>query len=182
VRTVDPHALVHRSGFWYLVGHDHDRGARRAFRLDRIEGQVAAAGPPGAFAPVADVGVTDVVPSLPPEGPARAEVAVTAAIAWQVARRALGGSRAPAATPDPLPRPAPDPEPAPAPREQEGSGTAARTVFTVPVGDPERFVRWALEYGPDLVVLQPPELRDKVLARLHAAAALRPPADPGSPE
>jgi predicted DNA-binding transcriptional regulator YafY len=54
-------------------------------------------------------------------------------------------------------------------------------VFTVPVGDPERFVRWALEYGPDLVVLGPPELRDRVLARLRAAAALRKPAGPGGP-
>jgi hypothetical protein len=27
-RTVDPHALVHRRGRWYLVGRDHDREAR----------------------------------------------------------------------------------------------------------------------------------------------------------
>lgn len=36
-RDVDPYALVHRNGSWYLTGHDHLRGQVRTFRLDRIE-------------------------------------------------------------------------------------------------------------------------------------------------
>lgn len=40
VRTVDPWGVVARSGSWYLVGHDHDRGAMRAFRLSRVTGSV----------------------------------------------------------------------------------------------------------------------------------------------
>lgn len=36
-RSVDPYALVHRSGWWYLVGHCHLRGALRTFRVDRIQ-------------------------------------------------------------------------------------------------------------------------------------------------
>jgi proteasome accessory factor B len=37
-RTVQPWAIVSRSGHWYLVGHDRDRDAVRTFRADRIEG------------------------------------------------------------------------------------------------------------------------------------------------
>jgi predicted DNA-binding transcriptional regulator YafY len=144
-RTVDPHALVHRRGRWYLVGHDHRRGARRAFRLDRIAGRVRAAGEPGAFPAAEDVGVDDVVPPLPAGGPEQAEVAAAPAIGWQVARRALGGGR-------PLP------------------GPGDRTLFTVAVGDPQAFVSWALEYGPELEVLSPPSLRAQLVERLRAAA------------
>lgn len=35
-RTVDPYALVHRSGWWYVVGFCHLRQALRTFRVDRI--------------------------------------------------------------------------------------------------------------------------------------------------
>jgi len=34
---LDPYALVHRSGWWYVVGFCHLRQAVRTFRLDRIE-------------------------------------------------------------------------------------------------------------------------------------------------
>jgi predicted DNA-binding transcriptional regulator YafY len=37
-RRVDPYALVHRSGWWYLVGYCHLRQALRTFRVDRIQG------------------------------------------------------------------------------------------------------------------------------------------------
>jgi predicted DNA-binding transcriptional regulator YafY len=35
-RQVDPYALVHRSGWWYLVAFCHLRQALRTFRVDRI--------------------------------------------------------------------------------------------------------------------------------------------------
>ena len=35
-RAIDPYALVHRWGWWYLVGYCHLRQAVRSFRLDRI--------------------------------------------------------------------------------------------------------------------------------------------------
>lgn len=37
-RSVDPYGLLFRSGFWYVVGQDHDRRAIRCFRVDRIDG------------------------------------------------------------------------------------------------------------------------------------------------
>jgi predicted DNA-binding transcriptional regulator YafY len=35
-REVDPYALVHRWGWWYVVGYCHLRQAHRSFRVDRI--------------------------------------------------------------------------------------------------------------------------------------------------
>lgn len=142
-RTVDPHALVHRRGRWYLVARDHERDARRSFRLDRIAGAVTTVGEPGAFPPPPEVGVDDVVPPAE-DGPATAEVLAAPEVAWTVARRARGGGR------------------------ERPDGWSA---FTVAVGEPEDFLAWALDLGPELVVVEPAELRAEVVDRLRAAAA-----------
>ncbi len=39
-RTVEPWGLSSKRGQWYVVGWDRDRGAIRAFRADRIDGDV----------------------------------------------------------------------------------------------------------------------------------------------
>lgn len=39
-RRVDPWGLLLRAGFWYLIGFDHGRDARRTYRIDRIDGEV----------------------------------------------------------------------------------------------------------------------------------------------
>ena len=41
LRKVDPYHLLFEGGQWYLVGHSHERGAVRVFRLSRIRGKVA---------------------------------------------------------------------------------------------------------------------------------------------
>lgn len=43
VRRVDPYALVHRWGWWYLLGLCHLRRSIRIFRLDRVSGMVQTA-------------------------------------------------------------------------------------------------------------------------------------------
>ena len=35
-RPVDPYGIVHHAGEWYFVGHCHNRGDVRTFRIDRI--------------------------------------------------------------------------------------------------------------------------------------------------
>jgi proteasome accessory factor C len=56
-RTVDPWHVVHESGTWYLLGHDHLRDEARTFRVDRIvdvrvlEGAPARPAPDGAGRP-----------------------------------------------------------------------------------------------------------------------------------
>ena len=42
-RKVDPYQLLFQGGQFYLVGHAHERGAVRVFRLSRIRGKVAYA-------------------------------------------------------------------------------------------------------------------------------------------
>jgi predicted DNA-binding transcriptional regulator YafY len=37
-RELDPYALVHRWGWWYVIGYCHRRQAVRTFRVDRIAG------------------------------------------------------------------------------------------------------------------------------------------------
>jgi predicted DNA-binding transcriptional regulator YafY len=49
-RRLWPYGVVFRNGHWYTVGHDADRDAIRAFRADRIEGDVDL-GDPGTFDP-----------------------------------------------------------------------------------------------------------------------------------
>lgn len=49
-RRVHPYRVQSVGGEWYLGGHDELRGAHRTFRIDRIEGAIAA-GPPGGFTP-----------------------------------------------------------------------------------------------------------------------------------
>lgn len=151
-RTVEPHALVHRRGRWYLVGRDHARDERRAFRLDRIAGSVSHAGEAGSFSPPPGAGVDDVVPPPPPDAPETAEVAAADAVAWQVARVARGAGR-------------PD----------ERSNADGWTRYEVTVGDPEAFLTWALQFGPELEVCGPESLRARAVARLEAVAGGRAP-------
>ncbi len=42
-RKVDPYHLLYQGGQFYLLGHSHERGALRIFRLSRIRGKVAYA-------------------------------------------------------------------------------------------------------------------------------------------
>ncbi len=154
-RTVDPFGLVHRTGRWYLVGRDHDRDDRRSFRLDRIEGRVRTAGPPGGFAaPAEPVAVDQVVPAPRAQGPATARVAADADVAWLVARRARGGG-------EPL--------------------ADGRTAYRVAVGDPERFTSWVLEHAGGVEVLDPAPLREGVVAAAREALAAAGAAHPTRP-
>jgi predicted DNA-binding transcriptional regulator YafY len=144
VRTLDPYALVHRRGRWYVLGRDHERAAERAFRLDRIDGAVRMMGEPGAFDPPArEVDVDAVVPDLPEGSPRSAVVDASPDVAWQVARSARGAG---------IPMP------------------GGWTRFTIPLGDPETFVGWALEQGPEVVVVEPDELRARIVAALRRLA------------
>jgi proteasome accessory factor B len=52
LRTVEPWGLSSKRGHWYVVGFDRDRGALRAFRADRIEGDVEVGEPDGFEVPV----------------------------------------------------------------------------------------------------------------------------------
>jgi proteasome accessory factor B len=63
-RTVEPWGLTSKRGQWYVVGWDRDRGAVRAFRADRIDGDVTA-GPPDEFDAPADFRPDDHIEDRP---------------------------------------------------------------------------------------------------------------------
>lgn len=123
-RTVDPAAVVARRGATYLVGRDHDRDALRAFRLDRVEGEVEVLADHAG--PVPDDLDLDALTAGPPTAPILARV------------------------------------------EEHGPDGATRQVQRR--GAPRALCDAVLRASPDLVVLDPPGLRDAVVAALQAVA------------
>jgi proteasome accessory factor B len=141
-RTVEPWGVVSYRGRWYLVGHDRDRDDVRCFRISRIEGEVTPVGPRGAVTRPAGVDLVDLVARSagPPPTSGTARVRL-------VPGRAAGLRRA--GRPDPQG----DPD-----------------VVELDLARLESLARWIAGHGPDAVVLEPPELRDAVIATLRASA------------
>ncbi|MGO1165904.1 MAG: helix-turn-helix transcriptional regulator [Janibacter sp.] len=144
-RHVEPWFLTAWHGRWYLVGHDLDREAPRVFRLSRVSSTVTVTGEP-ATRPVPD----DVDPL--------AMIAATA-------------GREPQTTPAVL-------------RVRLGAGhvlrrraTAVESVdeqwdrIELDHGDRGAFAAEVASHGPDVVVDEPTELREAVVACLEAVAA-----------
>jgi proteasome accessory factor B len=140
-RHVEPWALECWRGHWYLAGFDRDRGAERVFRLSRITGKVRARGS-GFTAPVPDVvTVRETVASWAGE---------------TADRSALIRLRSGAGYP------------------LRAKATAVRELgdgwdeLEIPYG--HGLDAWLVEFGPDVVVVEPAELRADVVDRLRAVA------------
>ncbi|GAB3246151.1 WYL domain-containing protein [Alteromonas gracilis] len=88
-RTLQPWGVLTSRGRWYVAGHDVDRAAPRLFRLSRIVGDVATAGPAGSFTVPADVDVRALATALAPPQPDReALIAVRSGQGHELRRRA----------------------------------------------------------------------------------------------
>lgn len=142
VRTVEPWRVHARDRGWYLVGHDRDRDAQRSFRTSRIIGKVERVGEPGSIT----------IPESRPPTPERVfRTPVRLAIRPEsaAALRARGLVDSSMNTP-----------------------SGVRDVVTLDVSDVENLADEVAGYGAAVVVLDPPELREAVLRRLRAVAAL----------
>jgi proteasome accessory factor B len=147
IRTVEPWGVVTHRGRWYLVGHDRDRDATRTFRLSRIGDEVSAIGPKGAVTRPEGVDLREIVTRVvsdPPTG--------TLATVWVADGRATALRR-------------------------QGTVVGPRTLggrageeITIDIGATDRVARGIASYGADALALDPPSLRDDVLARLRAHA------------
>ena len=156
-RVVEPHALRLSEGAWYLDGLDTRAGEPRTFRLARVHGEIEVIGDPGAFeAPE---------PESPP--PLVAVLAVAAGRALELRLRALDAA-------DPV-------DPAEAADSSEPTDSSEQTaphpapgmdVITVPYADTFSFAGALAALGDAVVVLEPAQLREEVLAHLRGAAAL----------
>lgn len=144
-RDVDPYALVHRWGWWYGVSHCHLRGAIRSFRVDRI---VELTLLDQTFETPADF---DVQAYLEAEPHVQPRVRAHLRFAPGAALLALD-DRAFWDTVDEQP---------------DGS-----VVVTLVAPNLEWPARVTLGYGPDVVVLEPEELRRLVAWRSRAVVEM----------
>ena len=147
-REVEPYGLLFREGHWYVAGHDRGRGARRSFRVDRIEGAVQA-GSAAAFDTPANFDPAEALARRPwligGEQPVTAVVSVDGVLAGKVAAE-LGEE---------------------AVRERRPDGSA---VFAFPITNQAAFRAWVLGLLDHAEVLGPPQLRSDVTAWLEATA------------
>jgi predicted DNA-binding transcriptional regulator YafY len=150
-RNLEPYGVVLRWGHWYVVGHDRDRDAPRAFRVDRVEGDPDV-GPPGAFTPPAGIDPADFVRADPmtygEDQPVVAEVLVDAPRAGWVVEQ-LG-------------------EESVSERRPDGS-----VVVALPVVNRAAFRAWIIDLLDHAEVLAPPSLRDGIVEWLDALAGSR---------
>ena len=150
VRTLDPYGLLLRDGYWYVIGHDHQRDEIRTYRVDRIEGAVKS-GPRGAFHRPASFDIRTVFPSDPkllgePENEvSRATVRVSASRAALVAAE-LGDD---------------------AVVRRHGDGSID---VDVPCINRDAFRSWVLGLTDHAVVVAPAELRDEIVRWLSGIA------------
>jgi predicted DNA-binding transcriptional regulator YafY len=143
-RDLDPYALIHRWGYWYVTGHCHLRGAVRTFRVDRIV-ELTLLGQ--AFVVPSDF---DIQAYLSAEPQAQPQVQIRMRFAPEAALMALD-DRAFWDSVD------------------EQPDDSVIVTFVAP--NLEWPTHVALSYGPHAVVLEPEELRRLVGERSRAIAA-----------
>lgn len=152
-RTVEPWRVVVRDGGWYLLGHDQDRRAARAFKLTRVEGPVRATGPAGAFDIPADLDA-DALIGLRRPAPLRSAV-----LALRPER--AGALRARARVHG----------------DETGGSVPGRDVVVVDFTSVSTIADEVAGYGDAVVVLDPPDVRAAVIDRLLAATRLTGPTE-----
>jgi proteasome accessory factor B len=148
-RELEPWGVVNRHGRWYVAGWDRGRNATRVFRLGRIAGAVKFCGPAGSVTVPDGADVRELVRDWD-STPAREHTAVL-----RVRSGAGVGLRQHAVSVHP------DDEPA----------AADWDVVTTRFADVGSFADYAASFGPDVVVLDPPDLREAVIARLKGVLA-----------
>lgn len=146
-RAVEPWGLVNFRGAWYLVGFDTDRGAERTFRLSRIAGPVSTVGRAGAVAIPADI---DLKRSVASDG----DDAGSAAALLRIKAGRAAGLRRVATSVQPV-------------------GTGEYDDVHVPLTSLTDLARRVAAHGPDVVVVDPAELRDAVRTLLREAVGRR---------
>lgn len=148
-RRLRPWGVVSYRGRWYVVGHDVDRDAPRMFRLSRVQGAVRSASRPQSYEIPPGTDLRELTQMLAPRRPDRTAVVL-------VRQGAGHGLRRHATT------------------AEDGAGQQGWDRLEVGFASAETLADELLEYGADVVVVEPPEVRAEVVARLErVAGALR---------
>ena len=145
-RILEPWGVVNRRGRWYVAGHDRARDAPRVFRLSRITGPVKPAGPPGSVKVPDGVDVREMVRDW--DRPQAREYTATLRVRADAGNALHRWGRA-----------APD------------ATHPGWDRLTIDYSDPEWYAGYLAGFGQDVVVLDPPELREAVIRQLKGALA-----------
>jgi len=150
-RTLEPWGLSSKRGHWYVVGFDRVREAVRAFRADRVEGDVEV-GEADSFEVPPDFRADDHIEDrawLLGDAPAvSVRIAVDAGHA-QGALAALGSDA----------------------RVESGAGADADTIVEVTVTNRPAFRSFVLGFLEHAEILDPPDVRAEMIDWLEAVAA-----------
>ena len=140
-----------RGGFWYVIGHDHDRDDRRTFRVDRMDEGEIEVGDASTFTRPPGFDPRTAFPADPkqighdPADAVEATVLIDAVRAAAVERE-LGSDRVRVRRPD------------------------GAIEVLVPAGNVGAFRSWILGLLEHAVVLGPPDARSAVVGWLTAVA------------
>ena len=141
-RTLEPWGVLSWRGRWYVAGFDRDRDEPRSFRLSRILGAVQQCGDAGAFTRPEKVDLLELVVGRRPEDGRLAHVRVSGPGVASLRRIAQSEKQL---------------------SDDEGE---LEIFFT----DAAWLARQVASAGSAARVLDPPDLVDAVVERLHAAA------------
>jgi len=145
-------------GRWYVVGHDRNRDATRAFRLSRIQGGVQAVGRPGAVQPPAHVDLVAAVAARASSGGNRtARLRVRPGAAVELRRRGQV-----TAGPEPAGRDEADP------LGLDVADPLGWDLLELAYSSAEQLADEVAGFGADVVVVDPPEAQAAVIRRLSA--------------
>jgi proteasome accessory factor B len=144
-RELEPWGVVNRRGRWYVAGYDRTRNATRVFRLSRITGPVKMAGPAGSVTVPPGTDVRELVKDWDVTPP-RDHTAVL-----RVRQNAGFGLRRWA--------------------DEVTLEEAGWDRVTVSFADVPWYADYLASFGPDVMVLEPPDLREAVIRRLKGVLA-----------
>lgn len=152
VRTVEPWLVTNRSGAWYLMGHDRARHEVRRFKIARISSEVTLT--KQGFEIPADVDLVALAKSLEPPAPDR-----SATLAIRDGRADILTKRATQLD-------------APATPEGQRLVPDGFNVWNVPYIERGDFAATIARFGPNILVLDPPRLREAVIKHLTDVVAI----------
>ncbi len=144
-RRVEPYALVHRKGHWYLVGRDDRSDDTRTFKVARITGDVKR-GDGSYEIPAGFSAVDHLVSPGPGEGEdIVARVRFDASLRWWPEQNLTGAVA--------------------------GEGPNGSYEIEMPVTSLDALVSFAIWWGPRVEIVEPAEARTLMKARLSRATA-----------
>ena len=146
-RELEPWGVVNRHGRWYVAGWDRGRDAVRVFRLGRIVGPVKFCGPPGRVTVPDGTDVREIVRDWD-SAPVQEHTALL-----RVRSGAGVGLRRHAVS------------------VRADDTAEGWDLVTTRFGDLGWFADYAASFGPDAVVLDPPDLREAVIRHLKGVLA-----------